>query len=129
MHRLRTGTAANPERSLLARGPPTPALHDHPDENTDGLPKPRGSSPIDRGAEELVQDGHGLQFPHDAGQSRAVMVDLGVLHPVLALGIVEELEHLVEGGARIVDDVGERLSVTIREELLSRRPGRRWFRP
>ena len=47
------------------------------------------------------------------------MVDLGVLHALLALRVVEELEHFVERGLRIVENVGERLSVTIREELLS----------
>ncbi len=67
-----------------------------------------------------MEDGDRLQLPHDTGQRRPVMVDFGVLHPLLTSRIVEELEHLVERGVRIVEDVGERLSMTIREELLSR---------
>jgi hypothetical protein len=47
------------------------------------------------------------------------MVQFRFFHTALAIRIGEELEHGIEGLFRIVDDVGERLPLPIRQELLS----------
>ena len=60
-----------------------------------------------------------FKLPDDARQGRPVVVNLGLLHPALPVGIIKELKNCVKRLIWIVHNIGKPSALIVFEEYIT----------
>jgi hypothetical protein len=60
-----------------------------------------------------------FKLPDDARQGRPIVVNFGLLHPTLPVGIIKELKDGLKRLVRIVDNIGKPSALAVFEEHIT----------
>jgi hypothetical protein len=104
--------------SLFAGLAPAALLHDDTNHHADRLSQALRATRV-LGREKPVYRRLSLELSNNPRQRRPVVVNLGVFHSPLSLGIAEKGEHVIERLLRILQHIGERSSLPIFAKSLS----------
>jgi hypothetical protein len=112
------GRISHTKRTFLTCFLPAAPLHDHANQHSDRLTKSLATTRMNA-AQKSIDGGFRLQFSHNSGQGRSVVMNLRFFHASLPINVIEKRQRRVKRFSGFRQDIRKGTPLTIRQEFIA----------